>query len=252
MDLQLKDRVYLVTGGARGLGRATADALVADGARVVLSGRNAESLDAAVADLGDAAVAVVADNADPGTPARLIDTAREAFGRLDGALVSVGGPPTGTVASTPDEDWEKSFELGVPGCRPDRPRGLRRPPARRVGRLRAVVVGALTHPGPGHLQRPPTRPRDDGQEPLRRAGSSRRPGQRPAARTRGHRAGGRARRLDRRRRGREGQEPCCRSRWVATGSRRSSAGRPRSCSRRRPRSSPASCSRSTAACSALV
>ena len=50
MDLELKDRVYLVTGGARGLGRATADALVADGARVVLSGRNAESLDAAVAD----------------------------------------------------------------------------------------------------------------------------------------------------------------------------------------------------------
>jgi 3-oxoacyl-[acyl-carrier protein] reductase len=109
MDLQLKDRVYLVTGGARGLGRATADALVDDGARVVLSGRNAESLDAAVADLGDAAVTVVADNADPGTPARLIAAAREAFGRLDGALVSVGGPPTGTVASTSDEDWEKSF-----------------------------------------------------------------------------------------------------------------------------------------------
>jgi 3-oxoacyl-[acyl-carrier protein] reductase len=65
MDLQLQDRVYLVTGGARGLGRATADVLVADGARVVLSGRNADSLDAAVADLGDAAVAVVADNADP-------------------------------------------------------------------------------------------------------------------------------------------------------------------------------------------
>ena len=44
MDLQLKDRVYIVTGGARGLGRATADVLVADGAKVVISGRNAESL----------------------------------------------------------------------------------------------------------------------------------------------------------------------------------------------------------------
>src|ERR687897_212711 len=99
MDLQLKDRVYLVTGGARGLGRATADALVADGARVVLSGRNAASLDAAVAELGDGAVAVTADNADPGPPALLIDAAREAFGRLDGALISVGGPPTGKVAS---------------------------------------------------------------------------------------------------------------------------------------------------------
>ena len=68
MDLQLKDRVYIVTGGARGLGRATADVLVADGAKVVISGRNAESLAEAAAALGDAAVTVEADNADPATP----------------------------------------------------------------------------------------------------------------------------------------------------------------------------------------
>ena len=48
MDLELKDRVYIVTGGTRGLGRATADALVAEGAKVVLSGRNEERLAAAV------------------------------------------------------------------------------------------------------------------------------------------------------------------------------------------------------------
>ena len=47
MDLQLTDRVFIVTGGARGLGRATADVLVAEGARVVLSGRSQESLDEA-------------------------------------------------------------------------------------------------------------------------------------------------------------------------------------------------------------
>ena len=75
MDLDLKDRVYIVTGGARGLGRATADALVADGARVVLSGRSAESLAAAKADLGDGVVTVEADNADPATPGRLIAAA---------------------------------------------------------------------------------------------------------------------------------------------------------------------------------
>ena len=53
MDLGVADRVYLVTGGSRGLGRATAEVLVAEGARVVLSGRSQESLDAAVAALGD-------------------------------------------------------------------------------------------------------------------------------------------------------------------------------------------------------
>ena len=68
MDLGLTDRVYLVTGGARGLGRATADVLVAEGARVVLSGRTEESLAAAVsATLGDRAAYVVGDNADPET-----------------------------------------------------------------------------------------------------------------------------------------------------------------------------------------
>jgi 3-oxoacyl-[acyl-carrier protein] reductase len=109
MDLDLKDRVYIVTGGARGLGRATVDALVADGARVVVSGRSAGSLAAAKAELGDAVVTVEADNGDPGTPARLIAAAREGFGRLDGALISVGGPPTGTVSSTSDADWETAF-----------------------------------------------------------------------------------------------------------------------------------------------
>lgn len=110
MDLQLADRVFLVTGGARGLGRATADQLVAEGARVVLSGRSAESLDAAVAALGDRAVAVVADNADPATPGRLVAEARERWGRLDGALVSVGGPPTGQVSEVGDDAWRSAFE----------------------------------------------------------------------------------------------------------------------------------------------
>ena len=109
MDLGLSDRVYIVTGGARGLGRATADCLVAEGARVVLSGRTAESLDAAVAALGDASVGVTADNADADTPARLIATARERWGRLDGALISVGGPPKGPVTGITDEQWSAAF-----------------------------------------------------------------------------------------------------------------------------------------------
>jgi 3-oxoacyl-[acyl-carrier protein] reductase len=110
MDLQLADRVYVVTGGARGLGRAAADVLVAEGARVVLSGRTRDSLDAAAAELGEQVVTVVADNADPATPGRLIAAADETWGRLDGALISVGGPPTGAVTEVTDEQWTAAFD----------------------------------------------------------------------------------------------------------------------------------------------
>jgi 3-oxoacyl-[acyl-carrier protein] reductase len=111
MNLGLDGLVHIVTGGSGGLGRATAEALVADGARVVLSGRHQEALDEAVAALGeDRAAGVVADNADPQTPARLVDTARKRFGRLDGALISVGGPVNGGVMDVSDEDWTRAYE----------------------------------------------------------------------------------------------------------------------------------------------
>ena len=110
MDLQLRDRVYVVTGGARGLGRATADCLVAEGARVVLSGRSEESLAEAIRTHGDAVATVVADNADPATPGRLLAGDRERWGRIDGALISVGGPPKGPVSEIDDEQWMRAFE----------------------------------------------------------------------------------------------------------------------------------------------
>ena len=116
MDLQLRDRVYLVTGGSRGLGFAAAEALIEEGARVVLSNPHEASAAAAAARLTHGATAddrvawVVADNADPGTPDRLIAAAEDRFGRLDGALLSVGGTPSGTIVSTPDDAWRTAFE----------------------------------------------------------------------------------------------------------------------------------------------
>jgi 3-oxoacyl-[acyl-carrier protein] reductase len=110
VDLGLHDRVYLVTGGSRGLGYAAAEALVAEGARVVVSARDAGATARAAAALGSGrAVGLAADNADPATPGRLVSAAREEFGRLDGALISVGGPPGGTAAQTPDEAWQAAF-----------------------------------------------------------------------------------------------------------------------------------------------
>src|ERR1700733_8797725 len=115
MDLGLRDRAYLVTGGSRGLGFAAAQALVAEGARVLISAPHEATATAAVARLGQhdppgTAHGVVADNADPATPGRLIAAARERFGRLDGALISVGGSPSGTIATTTDEAWRSAFE----------------------------------------------------------------------------------------------------------------------------------------------
>lgn len=110
MDLGLTDRVFIVTGGARGLGRATAEVLVAEGARVVLSGRSADSLAETRTQLGDAAITVVADNGHADAPDRLVAAAHEQWGRLDGALISVGGPPKGPVSSTTDDQWRAAFE----------------------------------------------------------------------------------------------------------------------------------------------
>ncbi|MEE1834594.1 SDR family oxidoreductase [Streptomyces sp. SP17KL33] len=110
MDLGLKDRVYIVTGATRGLGNAVARELVADGARVVVTGREEESVSAAAAALGANAVGVAADNADPEAAGRLIAAARDHFGRFDGILVSVGGPAPGFVADTTDEQWTTAFE----------------------------------------------------------------------------------------------------------------------------------------------
>ncbi len=111
MDLGLAERVYLVTGASRGLGRATADQLVAEGARVVVSSRTPSSVDAAVAALGTAnAVGVAADNADPATPDRLVDVAMSTYGRLDGALISVGGPMVGPVLDISDGQWRDAFD----------------------------------------------------------------------------------------------------------------------------------------------
>ncbi|MEU6589449.1 SDR family oxidoreductase [Streptomyces sp. NPDC046881] len=110
MDLGLKDRVYVVTGATRGLGNAAARQLLADGAKVVVTGRDEKQVADAAAELGPGAVGVAVDNADAEAPERLIAAAREHFGGFHGVLVSVGGPPPGFVADNTDEQWRAAFE----------------------------------------------------------------------------------------------------------------------------------------------
>lgn len=109
MDLGLDGRVYVLTGASKGLGFATAEALVADGAKVVISSRDRSTVDAAVARLGPNAIGIAADLGDPSTPDSLVGLARERFGRLDGALISVGGPPAGTASANTEEQWLTAF-----------------------------------------------------------------------------------------------------------------------------------------------
>ncbi|MGC5001878.1 SDR family oxidoreductase [Streptomyces sp. DT203] len=110
MDLELKDRVYIVTGATRGLGNATARELVADGAKVIITGRDEKRVEAAAAELGPDVVGLAADNAVPAAAQRLVDAAHERFGRLDGILISVGGPAPGFVADNTDEQWQSAFD----------------------------------------------------------------------------------------------------------------------------------------------
>ncbi|MEU3915711.1 MULTISPECIES: SDR family oxidoreductase [unclassified Streptomyces] len=110
MDLGLKDRVYIVTGATRGLGFASARELAADGAKVLLTGRDAQRAAAAAAELGPDVVGLAADNADAGAAERLVAEAVARFGRLDGILISVGGPAPGGATDNTDEQWAAAFE----------------------------------------------------------------------------------------------------------------------------------------------
>jgi 3-oxoacyl-[acyl-carrier protein] reductase len=122
MDLRLRDRVFVIAGGSRGLGFATAEALVAEGARVVLGAtREATGVDAvrrlaAGGATAGAAAYVVADSSDLQSPGRLIAAARDRHGRFDGALISGGGTPSGSVLGTSDDAWRSAFEANFLGA----------------------------------------------------------------------------------------------------------------------------------------
>jgi 3-oxoacyl-[acyl-carrier protein] reductase len=112
MDLGLSGRVYVVTGASKGLGRASALALAAEGAKLVLCSRDEAALNAVAQEVGghDNAIAVAGDLSQGDTAGRLVAAANARWDRLDGALISVGGPKPGPVIDITDDDWRVSFE----------------------------------------------------------------------------------------------------------------------------------------------
>jgi 3-oxoacyl-[acyl-carrier protein] reductase len=109
VDLGLGNRVAVVAAGSKGLGRAVAEELVAEGAAVVICARGREALDAtckAMSAGGARIHGVVADVAVPGEPARVIAEAARVFGPPDIVVTNSGGPRSGPFESLTDEDWD--------------------------------------------------------------------------------------------------------------------------------------------------
>lgn len=115
MDLGLRDKVALVGGSSQGLGRACAQRLAEEGAKVVLCARTAEDVERAAEEIraatGAETLAVAADLSQPEGPRRFVGAALERFGRVDILVHNTGGPPPGNFFDFEDADWQRAFEL---------------------------------------------------------------------------------------------------------------------------------------------
>jgi 3-oxoacyl-[acyl-carrier protein] reductase len=115
MDLGLKGRVAAVAAASRGLGRAVARALAAEGASVGMCGRDEgrirEAAAAVARETGAATRAVVADVGVAEDCRRFVDETAAAFGRLDVLVTNTGGPRPGGFEGVGDADWEQAFRV---------------------------------------------------------------------------------------------------------------------------------------------
>jgi 3-oxoacyl-[acyl-carrier protein] reductase len=114
MDLNLKGKVALVTGGNRGLGAASAKALGAEGARIFLTARDGEKLDRVASEISDAGGEVsilAADLTDPAAADTVARAGQKFFGRIDILVNAAGASQGGRFWEIPDQVWQDSLEL---------------------------------------------------------------------------------------------------------------------------------------------
>ena len=112
---KLNNKVAVVTGGSSGIGLATAQRFIADGAEVVITGRNQEALDAAVAELGDRATGIHGDVANLEDLDRLFAQVQEQFGRVDVLFANAGIAPFVPVAAVTEKHFDSLFDINVRG-----------------------------------------------------------------------------------------------------------------------------------------
>jgi 3-oxoacyl-[acyl-carrier protein] reductase len=113
MDLELQDKVCVVTGASRGIGLESARRLVGEGARVLLVGREEAPLAAAAQELGDGADYVAADITDPDADERIVATCAEQMGGIDVLVNNAGTSFVRPLDALTDEDWRALHELHV-------------------------------------------------------------------------------------------------------------------------------------------
>src|SRR5437773_11309013 len=113
---RFKDKVVLVSGASSGIGRATARALGAEGAQLVLAGRRRNRLEEVAAECaahGGAARIVTGDVRDEAACAAWVAAAVEAFGGLDGLVNAAGVIGNGGIASTAPADWDRVMDSNL-------------------------------------------------------------------------------------------------------------------------------------------
>jgi 3-oxoacyl-[acyl-carrier protein] reductase len=115
MDLGLKEKVALIAAGSRGLGRAVAEELAAEGAALVLCAREPRTLAEAAAAIADTTgahvLAVPADVTLVADIKRVVEAGTERFGRIDILVTNAGGPPAGKFDQLTREQWEEATRL---------------------------------------------------------------------------------------------------------------------------------------------
>lgn len=115
MDLNLTDKVAVISGSSKGLGFASARSLAAEGCRVVISARGREALDAAATELAgiagdDKVLAVAADLSTAAGAEAVMAATIERFGRVDILVNNVGKATGSDIAATPDDEWQAALD----------------------------------------------------------------------------------------------------------------------------------------------
>ena len=111
----LNNKIAVITGGSTGIGLATAQRFIADGAQVVITGRNKEALELAVAELGDRATGIRGDVANLDDLDRLFAQVQKQFGRIDVLFANAGIAPFVPFEAVREEHFDSLFNINVRG-----------------------------------------------------------------------------------------------------------------------------------------